>query len=160
MSTELPDSRNQSIAYRLKRVRLVHELTQLEFTSILGVSARSYKNYELGDRELPISLAASVCAAFSIDANWLLLGIGPMHVFEELTDEIPAIEIPIDAKPPVITKDYDEAFAKHIEHENSNLEEEQKLNQIAERAAKIAEKQLEQKIKNKWRERRKPPTNK
>lgn len=55
---------------RLKAIRLERKLTQSEFCKICGLklTQQAYSNYELGLRELPVSVAKTIGRVLKI--NW------------------------------------------------------------------------------------------
>jgi len=61
---------------RLKRVRIDTGFSQEGFARVIGVSGASYKLYETGKRDLPLSALLRILEIYEFDANWLLLGIG------------------------------------------------------------------------------------
>lgn len=61
---------------RLFAVRKQTGLSQESFAQRIGVSPRAYKNYELGLREVPLSVISGIHNEFSIELNWLILGKG------------------------------------------------------------------------------------
>ena len=71
----------------MKRVRQLRELTQSEFAKLLDLPVRTYKNYEMGVRELPIAVAVKLCERGRVSTDWLLLGkgkIGPNPTVADL----------------------------------------------------------------------------
>lgn len=63
---------------RLLKVRKSQQKTQPPFAEELGVSLATYKNYERGITELPLSIAVIICTNFKISPSWLMLGVGNM----------------------------------------------------------------------------------
>lgn len=47
---------------------------QSKMGAILGIADRSYKNYELEKRELPLSIAVKFCDEFEQNLGWLVFG--------------------------------------------------------------------------------------
>jgi transcriptional regulator with XRE-family HTH domain len=72
-------SANLSIHERLKQIRHANGWTQPEFAKLLRIPTRSYKNYELGIRELPVGVAVTMCMTMNISFRWLLVGLGEMR---------------------------------------------------------------------------------
>lgn len=66
------------LSERLARVRKHVEKQQIEFAEELGVSARSYANYERDVSEPPISLCVDICKKYNISAEWMFLDSGDM----------------------------------------------------------------------------------
>jgi len=64
------------IEERLLSVRKSVGLTQAEFAKRFGLSSRAYASYELGERELPSSLAIMLHDELSVSPTWLLTGEG------------------------------------------------------------------------------------
>lgn len=52
---------------RLKSLRLSHGLSQVDMAAKIGVSEKSYRNYELGHRDLPQSTRLKVIWEFQVD---------------------------------------------------------------------------------------------
>lgn len=50
--------------------------SQTDFAKRLGISPRAYKNYELGLRDVPLSLIESMHRELGTDLSWLILGEG------------------------------------------------------------------------------------
>lgn len=51
-------------------------LSQVDFAARVKTSARAYKNYELGLRDVPLSVIAAIHTEFGISFDWLILGKG------------------------------------------------------------------------------------
>lgn len=97
-----------TISERLQKVRQTCGMTQAVFAKACGVSPRAYSSYELGERDIPITLALKLCQEFKTNGHWLLTGEGAQTV-EDL--------IPILRR----AREYAEDFAKNSHH---NLNEE------------------------------------
>lgn len=63
-----------TLASRLLRIRKDAGVSQAECAEVIGVTERAYRNYELGERELPLNAAKAIIKEFSIDPMWLLFG--------------------------------------------------------------------------------------
>lgn len=61
---------------RLAAVRERAGLSQDAFGAALGISGRSYANYERGERETPVSVLAAVRDTFQVTLEWLASGPG------------------------------------------------------------------------------------
>lgn len=61
---------------RLLSIRKQTGASQADFAKRLGFSPRAYKNYELGLRDVPLSLVESVYRVLGTDLSWLILGDG------------------------------------------------------------------------------------
>lgn len=66
------------LSERLAHVRKHIGKQQIEFAEELGVSARSYANYERDVSEPPISLCVDICKKYHISAEWMFLDSGDM----------------------------------------------------------------------------------
>lgn len=64
---------------RLKKIRKLTGLNQIEFAEKHGISSSAYKNYERGFQQPPFSLAMELCETYGISPKFLLLGKGPMY---------------------------------------------------------------------------------
>ncbi|WP_343503558.1 MULTISPECIES: helix-turn-helix domain-containing protein [Roseobacteraceae] len=59
---------------RLRKIREQSGFSQARCAAYLGVSERSYKSYELGKREPPLSVVISASERFEVSLGWLVLG--------------------------------------------------------------------------------------
>lgn len=66
-----------NISERLKIVR--GDLTQAEFSTMLGLHKNTLGRYERGDSSPDSEFCAKVCSVFGVSPAWLLLGIGTME---------------------------------------------------------------------------------
>lgn len=64
----------EEIGDRVRQLRKIAGKTQVEFAETLGVSLRSLKGYEAGDREIPSSAVLRLCSLCSVSPSWILLG--------------------------------------------------------------------------------------
>lgn len=62
------------IGRRLKMVRVGMKLTQKEMGELLDISWRTYQNYEVGHRVLPLSTACQFASIANVPIEWLALG--------------------------------------------------------------------------------------
>lgn len=69
----------EEIASRLAYFRKIHDFSQVEFAKKLSLSPRSYQNYELGIREVPVATIANLIKEFEINSHWLISGEGGPH---------------------------------------------------------------------------------
>lgn len=76
-------SYNLDVGHRLREVRLTSDFSQAKTAARLGIADRTYKFYELGKREVPLSTAIKFCAEFSVELKWLATGTGPKHLLSE-----------------------------------------------------------------------------
>lgn len=68
---------------RLKTVRKNLNLTQEEFSNILGIKRTSYASYETG-RVIPTApFIKLICNKYNVSENWLVNGIGEMYIKSE-----------------------------------------------------------------------------
>jgi DNA-binding XRE family transcriptional regulator len=74
MGTNVHMSTLSTLGMRLHEVRSRLGYPQSKVAAAIGIADRSYKNYEAGKRELPLSTAIAFCEAFRVDLQWLLLG--------------------------------------------------------------------------------------
>ena len=63
------------IGQRMLSVRSQLGYPQSKVAAILGIADKSYKNYELEKRELPLSIAVKFCEEFDKDLMWLVYGV-------------------------------------------------------------------------------------
>ena len=62
------------IGQRMLSVRSQLGYPQSKVAAILGIADKSYKNYELEKRELPLSIAVKFCEEFDKNLIWLVYG--------------------------------------------------------------------------------------
>lgn len=67
---------NLNTSERLKIVR--GDLTQAEFSTMLGVHKNTLGRYERGESNPDSEVCAKICSVFGVSPAWLLLGIGAM----------------------------------------------------------------------------------
>ena len=62
-----------------ERIKLLRgDTTQAVFAASLGIPQMTLSNYETGKSEPKFSLINTICTTFSVSADWLLFGRGPM----------------------------------------------------------------------------------
>ncbi|MCX8281766.1 helix-turn-helix transcriptional regulator [Phyllobacterium sp. 0TCS1.6C] len=71
---ELQSLRN--VGKRLSEVRTRLGISQIPFAETLGISSSAYKNYERGEREVPLKLIIDICEKYEVNPAWLILGKG------------------------------------------------------------------------------------
>lgn len=64
------------LAGRLLAVRKESGLSQADFAARVGTSTRAYKNYELGLRDVPLSVIVAINIEFGVEFDWLIMGRG------------------------------------------------------------------------------------
>lgn len=69
-------SPRKEIGSRLAQFRNLRGLLQSEFAGELGLSPRSYQNYELGIRDVPIATVAKMIELYGVNSHWLISGVG------------------------------------------------------------------------------------
>ena len=65
-----------SLQERSLSIRKSAGLSQAAFGAEFALSDRAYKNYELGIRELPLSVALAISEKYDVNIAWLLTGDG------------------------------------------------------------------------------------
>ncbi len=63
------------VGQRMLSVRTKLGYPQSKIAAILGIADKSYKNYELEKRELPLSIAVKFCDEFEENLAWLVYGL-------------------------------------------------------------------------------------
>ncbi len=63
------------VGQRMLRIRSQLGYPQSKVAAILGIADKSYKNYELEKRELPLSVAVRFCDEFDQSLMWLVYGV-------------------------------------------------------------------------------------
>ncbi len=79
------------VSGNLLQIREYLKLTQNEFALKLGITTRSYINYERGERKLPFELLEKLCNDYNVNLNWLIAGKGEMFIppkFEDAKEEV------------------------------------------------------------------------
>lgn len=56
----------------LRELREDNDLTQAQVAKVLGIKQQVYSRYELGIRELPISLLIKLCKFYNVSADYIL----------------------------------------------------------------------------------------
>ena len=63
-----------------ERIKLLRgDTTQAVFAASLGIPQMTLSNYETGKSEPKFSLINTICTTFSVSADWLLFGRGPLR---------------------------------------------------------------------------------
>lgn len=62
------------VASRMRMVRKAGDVTQDQAAEALGISPRSYKDYELSKRSVPIEVLIKFCLVFKISTDAILTG--------------------------------------------------------------------------------------
>ena len=57
---------------RIRDLREDHDLTQTQVAAVLGIDQRTYSNYELGYRALPIEHLIRLCKYYKVSADFVL----------------------------------------------------------------------------------------
>jgi transcriptional regulator with XRE-family HTH domain len=78
----------------LRKIRKGLGLNQKDFANKLGISQPHLGNIEAGSRNVTYDVISALVEIYKISPNWLLLGIGDMHLPE--TIEQPAQALPTD----------------------------------------------------------------
>jgi transcriptional regulator with XRE-family HTH domain len=89
------DRFNAEVAVRLAAVRAASGLTQAQFAQSIGISDRSYVNYERGEREVPATVLREMLTVYGVDPAWVLTGgdDGPKYMSARQMDEATLLEI-------------------------------------------------------------------
>ncbi len=81
------------IKERLKYIREKLSKNASQFAKDNAIDARTYNNYETGDRLPPISFIERLSLKYNINLNWLILGTGHMFMEEYGNDDCYIIPI-------------------------------------------------------------------
>lgn len=86
---------NADVAVRLAAIRAASGLTQARFADSIGVSDRTYINYERGDREVPATVLRELLEVYGVDPAWVLTGgeDEPRYMPARQMDEATLLEI-------------------------------------------------------------------
>jgi len=63
---------NRRIGARLLRFRESARLTQVELAGALGITARTFQNYERGEREISTAVVGRLYRLYGLDPVWLI----------------------------------------------------------------------------------------
>lgn len=90
------------IGDRIKEIRKIKKMNQIEFGEKIGVKQSSMASYENGSRQPVDAVIRSICREFNVNESWLRTGEGNPFVekdrdqqIEEMVDEI-MVEKPED----------------------------------------------------------------
>jgi transcriptional regulator with XRE-family HTH domain len=72
------DHREREIAMRVRRVRLINQLSVSKFAKVLEVSANKVAGVEYGRTPLAVNIADKIAAHFDVNLSWLATGAGRM----------------------------------------------------------------------------------
>lgn len=105
----------ETLPLRLLQSRKSVGISQSKCAAKVGVSDRSYKLYELGRREIPLSTAIKFSEELEVDLLWLLTGRG--HQTRRSHPDLVAETITVVAEKinPSITRDEAEKWGKRGE---------------------------------------------
>lgn len=105
------------IGLRLLAVRTQLGYPQSKMAAILDISDKSYKNYELEKRELPLSVAVRFCEQFEQNLAWLTLGTNVPDIDESadlVGETVEAIFECLEASDKVFSSSEINKFGKYI----------------------------------------------
>jgi len=70
------DSTDKAVGARVRLVRELHGLTQVQLAELLGVDHTAVAKIERGERRLdPVSYASKISQTFGFDHTWLYTGV-------------------------------------------------------------------------------------
>ena len=69
---------DNSIGFRIRKIRIEKKLTQGEFANIIGIKQANLSHIENKGLKITIDILNKIISNFDIDANWLLSGKGEM----------------------------------------------------------------------------------
>lgn len=90
---------DKELAIRLKEVRSMERLSQVEMAEKLGINRMTYTNYELGTRRISEKLPKKLNKVFGVSEVWFYTGIGKM----KFNDKAPALTTDIREMKEMIT---------------------------------------------------------
>ncbi|WP_298851583.1 helix-turn-helix transcriptional regulator [uncultured Ruegeria sp.] len=73
-----------SLGARLAIARNELGMSQKKMADALGISLRAYQSYELGKRSIPVERLVELHRIFSVDLNWVLLGVDAVRLKHDL----------------------------------------------------------------------------
>jgi len=74
----MDDHSKREIGKRIKAVRAITGLNQEAFSLLIDTAVPTCSNYELGKRELPLSVAVTINQKMHVSIPWLITGESPM----------------------------------------------------------------------------------
>lgn len=80
----MESGKKKRIGERLATVRASFKMSQKEMGELLGISWRTYQNYEVGSREVSVEFVMQFCAQFEIKPEWLIDGAGNKSSIDEV----------------------------------------------------------------------------
>lgn len=111
------------VGRRLLAVRTQLGYPQSKMAAILDISDKSYKNYELEKRELPLSVAVRFCKQFDQNLAWLILGTNVPNIDEAadlVGDTVEAVFTHLEASEKVFSSAEINKFGKYIYQQASS----------------------------------------
>ena len=73
---------------RIKQVRQMSNMTQLQFAEKIGLSRNYVAMIEIGQREPSDRTISDICRIFNIQEEWLRYGLDPMKAAKSKEEEI------------------------------------------------------------------------
>ena len=73
---------------RIKQVRQMTDMTQLQFAEKIGLSRNYVAMIEIGQREPSDRTISDICRIFNIQEDWLRYGLEPMRAAKSKEEEI------------------------------------------------------------------------
>ena len=67
----------KDIAARIKGLRLLSGVSELEVAQKLGLAAKEYEKYEKGENDIPISILYEIADFYGVDLTEVLTGVSP-----------------------------------------------------------------------------------
>ncbi|MBL1435520.1 MAG: helix-turn-helix transcriptional regulator [Rhodobacteraceae bacterium] len=120
-ATNTSDKTMPEIAERLRSIRIERGYSQRKIADVLNIADKSYKNYELGLRDLPLKTAVKFCDHFSLDLEWLVFGV-PSKVVANLPSLVGDIAATIYEHSMTSTSKIDgEQFGKYCQYVLANV---------------------------------------
>lgn len=82
----------ESLGARLLALRSERKLSQAEFANQLGISLRAYQSYERAEREVPVTVVASL-AEQGVSIDWFVCGrqVVPALSVQQIQQQVMAI---------------------------------------------------------------------
>ena len=114
---------------RIKQIRKINNLTQLDFAERIGISRVGLQKLENGDNSPREQTIRVICSEFHINRHWLETGEGAMEEVKETlmadevkmilkgsyTDEQIALIVSVLKMPPVFFKAWVDAFESELD---------------------------------------------
>ena len=88
-----------TVGERIKAIRMKHNLTQIEFGKLIGVSGATISTTESGKTNPELRTIILICEKFGISQKWLETGEGERLVMDQSAQLIPQLHAALAGHP-------------------------------------------------------------